>query len=438
MKPAKLSRKQRVSIRDTLRSPDPLHLWEGAVRSGKTTASVLAWCAYVDALAPPGPLIMIGKTKDTIRRNVLDEIDAYFGDASPLAHTAGANEGRLFGRRVHMVGANDAKAESRIRGLTLAGAYVDEATLLPNESYWSMLETRHITTFSQGAKIFATTNPDSPAHWLKRKKIDKAREIGMRTWHFTLDDNPALDEQEKARLKRSLAGLFYKRFIDGLWVAAEGAIFEALSEEANTTSEVTGAPALIALDYGTLNPTHAVLLHVDKSRRRITAASEWRHDGRNDGQLTDGETSAKLGEWVKGLGHATSSLPIVVDPSAASFRQQLRRDGWTVRSADNTVLDGIRSVAALFKNQHLVVHRADASALWDELLGYVWDEKAADDGEDRPVKLNDHGVDALRYGVMALRSQWRSWLAPAPVPEGDGEFVSDSRRRIRGLTRSVS
>jgi PBSX family phage terminase large subunit len=430
-----LSEAQRVAIRDSRNGPENICLWEGAVRSGKTMSSILAWCDYVRHLAPPGPLVMIGKTKDTLGRNVLDEIDTYFGDASPLQHTRGANEGRLFGRKVHMVGANDAKAESKIRGLTLAGAYVDEATLLPGEGYWSMLLTRHITTFPGGAKIFATTNPDSPAHWLKRNVIDRAPQVNARVFHFALDDNPILTAEAKAQLKTSLSGLFYKRFIEGLWVAAEGAIFDMLDLDIKHRTTWEQLPILtgdmwLGIDYGDMNPFHAVLIGLGIDQRLYVLA-EWRYDGRTQRrQMEQTEYEAALRKWLeqgagilirpaRGGGDLVPAVGlwpdrIAVDPSAAGFHNVLRNRGWTGLTTPedkiNPVRDGIRNIGSLLGLGRLQFVEGAAPELEREMLGYVWDEKAAARGEDTPVKVDDHGVDALRYAVASARQVWRPWL----------------------------
>ena len=428
-----LSDKQEEAILTSLDGDQNVNLWEGAVRSGKTMSSILAWCEYVRDVAPPGPLVMIGKTKDTLRRNVLDEIDNYFGDSTPLKHTPGANTGTLFGRKVHMVGANDVKAETRIRGLTLAGAYVDEATLLPDESFWAMLITRHITTFPLGAKIFATTNPDSPQHWLRKNYLLRPEETKLRSWHFTLDDNPILSDEAKTDLKNSLSGLFYKRFIDGLWVAAEGAIYDMLDLETDGKHRVRWeqVPVLtrffLGIDYGDLNPFHAVLIGLGVDNR-LYVVGEWRYSGREaQRQMEQTEYEAALRRWLEhgaGIpddvtiqGGTVWPERIAVDPSAAGFRNVLRNRGWTgLTTTDeqiNRVRDGIRNVASLLGIGRLVFVQDAAPHLEGELLGYVWDEKAAEKGEDSPMKVDDHGPDALRYDIAACRSVWKPWLAGA-------------------------
>lgn len=401
--PAVLSPKQQDSILDaTART----NIYHGSIRSGKTIASLVRWLTFVRT-APPGPLAVIGKTRDTIARNALDPL----ADMSPAAisYTRGATTCRILGRLVHVIGANDARAESRLRGLTLAGAYVDEITLVP-EAFWVQLLGRLSVP---GARLFGTTNPDNPAHWLKKGYLDRASELDLYTVHYQLADNPSLAPDYVASLKAEYTGLWYKRFIQGLWVAAEGAIYDMLDEDAHCAP----APdpkrwqrAWVAVDYGTSNPTHALLIVLADDQLHVV--SEWRHDGRKQGQLTDAQISERLAEWITPQLGTLPAPPItVLDPSAASLRTQMRGDGWPgLRSADNRVDVGIRVVASLFAGGKLLVDRQACPVLWDELCGYVWDDTALDRGVEQPVKQDDHSTDALRYGLMSARQVWRHWL----------------------------
>jgi PBSX family phage terminase large subunit len=405
-----LSVKQQDSILDaTCR----ICVWEGAIRSGKTIASITRWLMYVRT-APAGPLAIIGKTRDTIARNVLDVI----ADLAPgaISFNRGAPTCRILGRLVHCIGANDAKAEKVLRGLTLAGAYVDEATVVP-EGFWRQLLGRLSVP---GARLFATTNPDNPSHWLKKDFLDKEKlpagdpnRPDIVSFHFILDDNPSLDPEYVAGLKAEFTGLWYKRFILGHWVAAEGAIYDMLDDTAHCRQAPAKAEwqaAWVGIDYGTSNPTHAVLMVL--ARDRLWCVAEWEHDGRAKGQLTDAQISARLATWLASEMDGTSIVPMVVlDPSAASLRTQMRHDSWPgLRSADNRVEVGIRTVSSLFAGGRLVVDKDRCPILWDELCGYVWDDKALAHGEERPVKTADHGPDAVRYQVMAARPVWRHWL----------------------------
>lgn len=429
-----LSGKQREAV---LLAERRLNVWEGAVRSGKTISSIVAWLAFVRS-GPEGPLLMVGKTQRTLKRNIIDPLIEVLGPRR-CRYAQGSGELWLLGRRVYVVGANDERAQEKIRGLTLAGAYADEASTLP-ESFWSMLLTRLSV---DGARLFATTNPDAPTHWLKRSYLDRPavwirgdgetilgddEALELARFTFRLSDNETLPESYVAALSREFAGLWHKRFILGEWVAAEGAIYEMLDAEPGGRHVVGELPALefhhLAVDYGTTNPFHALIVAVGPDER-LYVVREWRYDHRaHHRKLTDAEYSSRLMDWVRGGadGLCEGVVPlrdVVLDPSAASFRAQLRSDGWGwATGADNAVLDGIRSVASLFAAGRLVIHESCADLL-RELSGYAWDHKASERGVDAPLKSDDHGPDALRYAVMAMRRYWRGWVAlPALVEEG--------------------
>ncbi|MGW2932950.1 PBSX family phage terminase large subunit [Streptomyces sp. NPDC001156] len=392
-----------------------INLWEGAVSSGKTIASAWAWLLFVPQASTAGELVMIGKTRDAVYRNVLQPMmnPDIFGElATQVDYNSGAPTCRIFGRLVHVIGANDIKAENKIRGMTCAGAYVDEATLLL-EPFWDMLLTR---MRAPGARIYASTNPDSPAHWLKAQFIDNPdRRTSMKVFSFELYDNVHLDREYVEHTKASFSGLFYKRFILGEWCVAEGAIYSMFDESRHVVDIVPTIDRWISLgvDYGTANPLHAVLVG-QGTDGRLYVTSEWRHDGRASmHQLTDLEYSERLRGWLSTLKPPGSQFQgvhpqfVVVDPSAASFMQQLLRDRLTPYPADNSVLDGIRTVSSLLATDRLLIHRS-CTELLKEIQGYVWDPKAALLGDDKPLKLNDHGVDALRYAIQTTESVWRS------------------------------
>lgn len=405
---AALSIKQQDSI---LAATRRMNIWHGAIRSGKTIASIIAWLLYVRT-APAGPLAMIGKTRETIYRNVIDVLADLLPGA--VVYTRGAPTIRILGRLIHVLGANDARAEGRLRGLTLAGAYVDEITLLPEAFFVQLLGRLSVP----GARLFGSTNPDSPVHWFKKRYLDRADELDIYVVHFELADNPSLTREYIAALAAEFTGLWFKRFIAGLWVAAEGAIYGMLTD----TVHAKRAPprerwqaAWIGLDYGTSNPTHAVFLVLaadDDGTPRLWIVSEWQHDGRKKGQLTNAQLSHRLAAWAEPLVAGLPVAPVVaLDPSAAGLRVQMRADGWPgLKSADNRVSDGLMAVSALFGGARLFVDTTACPVLWEQLQGYVWDPAALDRGVEQPLKQDDHGCDALRYGVMQARRAWRAWL----------------------------
>ncbi|MER7726401.1 PBSX family phage terminase large subunit [Streptomyces sp. NPDC096323] len=400
-----LSRKQ---LRSIGRATARINLWHGSVRSGKTIASLLAFVIAVATAGPSGLIIICGRSLQTIERNVFEPLmdRALFGPlAGHIHHTRGATTAVILGRTVHLVGAADTRAEGRLRGLTAQLAYVDEATLVP-EGFWTQLLARLSVP---GARLFATTNPDSPRHWLKVGYIDRAAELNLRHWHFRLADNPSLSPDYVASLTAEYVGLWRKRMIDGAWCVAEGAIYDMWDEARHV---VTTLPEMrrhwVGVDYGTTNPFAALLLG-QGTDDRLYIASEWRHDGRTTRrQMTDAQYSAAVRAWIAKLG--VSPEWTFVDPSAASFSLQLWQDGHPgLAKAANDVADGIRSVSSLLAADRLRIH-ASCEGLLSELPGYSWDPKATARGEDKPLKIDDHSADALRYVVHSTAHEWRHLL----------------------------
>ncbi|MEU1082321.1 PBSX family phage terminase large subunit [Streptomyces sp. NPDC005908] len=398
------------------------NIWEGSVRSGKTIASLLAWLDFVANRPEGGELVMVGRTRDSLARNVFGPLTdpTIFGTLTrDIQYTNGAPTANVLGRTVHCLGANDAQAEPKVRGLTCAGAYVDEVTTLPR-TFYDQLNARCSV---DGSKIFGTTNPDNPNHWARKEYLLRPRENRLRSWHFVMDDNPGLTEEYKARQRAAHRGLFYKRNIQGLWVMAEGAIYEAWDEAEHVVDTLPEMRRYwLGMDYGTVNATSVILLG-EGVDGRLYACAEWRHDSRQaQRQMTDAQYSAAIRAWLADYRPpgAPDTAPrgvtpewSFVDPSAASFIVQAYEDGFpNLAKARNEVDNGIRDVASLLAAGLLRVHRS-CTGLIEEMPGYVWDEKAAEKGEDKPVKVNDHSVDALRYAVHSTAHEWRHLLALA-------------------------
>lgn len=410
-----------------------LNIWEGSVRSSKTVSSLIRWLKFIRT-APSGNLMMVGKSERTLKRNVIDPLAEMLGSRR-CRHLVGSGEAWILGRRVYLAGAHDERSKDKIQGLSLVGAYCDEISTWP-ESFWSMLLSR---LSEPGAKLFGTSNPDSPGHWLKRDFLDRAglwlnhqgeilRSAGgemldLARFSFRLGDNPFLPAAYIRSLELEYTGLWRKRYIEGLWVAAEGAIYD-MWDPARMVADIIPPVTswlCVAIDYGTRNPLHAVLVGMGADSR-LYVASEYRHDSRlARGSLTDAEYSQAIrmwlqqvpipatrqqdGSWMRGV----QPHYVIVDPSALSFRTQLHRDGMNPVLGNNAVLDGIRTVSSLLSAGKLLVSR-DCPALIAEIPGYSWDDKAALKGEDKPVKVADHGVDALRYGCMTTRSLWENQI----------------------------
>lgn len=403
------------------------NLWEGAVRSSKTVCSILRWLQFVRT-GPPGPLMMVGKTERTLKRNIIDPIVEMVG-RDRCRYRAGAGEVELFGRTVYTAGANDERAADKLKGVTLAGAYGDEITTWP-QSFFAMLLTR---LSIEGAAWFGTTNPGGSNHWLMRDYLSRAslhltrdgetlrtdgdNTLSLHRFSFQLEDNPTLPADYVAQVKAENVGLFYRRNVLGEWVLAEGAVYDMWRDDKHVVDDLPPIVRWLAasVDYGTTNPFHAGILGVGEDRR-LYLTREWRYDSRREHrQLSDAEYSQRLRDWMTRVprpGETRIGIQpeyVIVDPSAASFRIQLRRDGIRTRAGDNEVLDGIRTVSSLLALDRLRVH-SSCTELIREIGAYSWDDRASERGEDKPLKVDDHGPDMLRYAAHTTRTAWRPML----------------------------
>ncbi|MET8430149.1 PBSX family phage terminase large subunit [Nocardia sp. NPDC004860] len=403
-------------------------IWTGAIRAGKTVASILAFFLGVWRAPGTGIILIVGRTLQTIERNVIElmQDEAIYGPlARQVHHTRGSSTAVILGRTVHLIGANDVGAEAKIRGLTAYLAMVDEATLIP-ENFWTQLQGRLSVP---GARCLATTNPDNPQHYLKKKFIDRAGEPGMdvKVFHFYMDDNPQLGADYIARKKAEFTGVFYKRFIRGEWVAAEGAVFDSFDPDRHVVRWEDLPPMRwilgVGIDHGTTNPTHAVMIGhgVDDV---LYCMDEWRYKASNESvRWSNVQLSQGVRDWIDTAHHPSDNPEqpprltgsVVVDSAAADFRVQLKQDGLSSLKATKDVLYGIRTMAALFSADRLKITDR-CPELLKEIPAYVWDEKASAEGKDQVVKLNDHGIDGTRYLLVTAERKWRRHIKLGTLP----------------------
>lgn len=398
-----------------------VNLCTGAIRSGKTIVTLIRWLMFIAVAPRIGELVMVGRTRDAVWRNCvlpLQSTELFGSIANHVQGNYGAPTVNILGRRVHILGASDAKAEKVIRGMTVAGAYVDEATTLPEEFFTQLLGRMSV----ERARMFGSTNPDNPAHWLKKKFIDRVDELeDWGHWHFTLEDNPSLTDTYKNSIRSEFTGLWYRRFILGHWVAAEGSIYDMWDPDKHVVSEeelpVIEELIAIGLDYGTSNATAALLVGLGEDER-LYVLDEFTWDSRTKRRsLTDSELADELEDWVDGssLEYMPRRGPrfFVVDPSALSFRTELSRRRIPTTPADNDVLYGIRSVATLLTTDTLRVLDSCENTI-NEFPNYAWDPKAAELGHDQPIAVADHHLDALRYALVTTENIWAHRVRQEP------------------------
>lgn len=382
------SRKQVQSIMEATKR---YNVWCGAVSSGKTYASIYK---YIDELqnGPKGDAMILGVSRSTIQRNVLNELYNFLKWPAPTSKTM---EAKMFGRNVYFVGMNDEGSMRAIQGASLALAYGDEVAAWPQPCF-KMLQSR---LRIPGAKAFLTCNPEGPSHWFKKEFLDREGDLDIIHWTFLLDDNPALDESYKNNLKKEYTGMWYKRYILGEWAVAHGLIYDSL-DETNYYELPRNNPTyyIVGIDYGTSNATAAVLIAVNpKLWPQLSVEAEYYYDSSKQGrQKTDDELATDIKRFIEYKGVTA----IYVDPSAASLKLELRHRDLPVLDAKNDVLEGIRITSKFIAGKNLLIHKS-CKNLIECIQSYSWDPKAADRGEDQPLKKREHILDALRYACFS-------------------------------------
>jgi len=369
---------------------------DGAIRSGKTLSMSLSFVVWAMSSFDGENFAMCGKTVGSFRRNVLFWLKLMLAgrgyhaedkrSENLLVVSKGDRENYFY-----IFGGKDERSQDLIQGITLAGVFLDEVALMP-ESFVNQATGRCSV---DGSKLWFNCNPESPAHWFKTGWIDKAKEKGLLYLHFTMDDNLSLSENVKARYRRMYTGVFYDRFIRGLWVMAEGMIYPMYRGAIEAPPDGPADEYQVSIDYGTQNAFAALLWA--RYGRVWYAIREYYYSGRETGvQKTDEQYAQDLETWLADI-KPGKEIRTIIDPSAASFIALLRQKNGRYRivKADNAVVDGIRETATAMDQG--IIKIAPWLVSWiKEADGYVWDDNPA---EDKPVKENDHAMDATRYFV---------------------------------------
>ncbi|MBP3250463.1 MAG: PBSX family phage terminase large subunit [Ruminococcus sp.] len=399
MRISKLSPKQKLAMNwwnnEQYRSYDAV-ICDGAVRSGKTLALSLGFVLWAAASFDKAAFALCGKTVTALRRNVIAPLMPLLRDMGIQCSEKVSRsyfDVSLAGRsnRFYLFGGRDEGSAALIQGMTLSGVFFDEVVLMPR----SFVEQALARCSVSGSRMWFCCNPENPGHWFYREWIKKAEEKNALYLHFTMDDNPSLSERVKSRYERLYSGAFYDRFVLGKWAASEGVVYPMFSPEKHVFSgEKQCERFVISCDYGTVNPSSFGLWGLSSGvwyRLR-----EYYYSSKREGTLrTDEEHYAALEELAGG--HEIEK--VIVDPSAASFIECIRRHGkFRVAKADNDVITGIRRVSAALKEGRLMFHESCGDIIREFSL-YRWSEKS---GADVPVKENDHAMDDLRYFVSDL------------------------------------
>ena len=291
----------------------------------------------------------------------------------------------------YLFGGRDERSQDIIQGITLAGCLLDEVALMPE----SFAQQATLRCSVDGARQWYNCNPaGSPTHWFKSKWIDQYKRNNFLYLHFTMEDNLSLSPEVRARYERQYVGMYYRRYIEGRWVSAEGVIYDMWDNNENVYTEAEAEenyqyryPRYIGVDYGTTNPM--VFLDCIDTGEKLLIKNEYYYDCKRTvdrKQKTNTEYADDFEEFVQ----HDHGVTVIIDPSAESFALELRNRGYRVKKADNEVLDGIRKTAAMIKARRIQVLKDKTPNFLREVESYVWDEKATLRGEEKPLKVNDH------------------------------------------------
>ena len=374
---------------------------DGSIRSSKTVSMSIGFILWSCSCFNGKTFAICGKTIESLRRNVITQLPTLFEGLCKITERKSENlmvvslDGRV--NKYYLFGGKDEGSAALIQGMTLAGVMFDEVALMPR----SFVEQALARCSVEGSKFWFNCNPDSPEHWFYKEWIQKHKEKNALYLHFTMKDNNSLSEKVKKRYENMYSGVFYDRFIRGLWVVAEGLVYSVFDKVKHVVPTIHRVydRYMVSIDYGTCNPTSMGLW--GRSLGVWYRVKESYYDGRKmKYQRTDEEHYEELERLVQkeeGKGYLPISK-VIVDPSAASFIACIRKHGrFQVEKANNAVIDGIREVATVLKQEKIKINDCCADCIREFGL-YCWDEKKT---ADAVLKENDHTMDDLRYFVRA-------------------------------------
>lgn len=390
---------------------------DGSIRSSKTVSMSIGFILWSCSCFNGKTFAICGKTIESLRRNVITQLPTLFEGLCKITERKSENlmvvslDGRV--NKYYLFGGKDEGSAALIQGMTLAGVMFDEVALMPR----SFVEQALARCSVEGSKFWFNCNPDSPEHWFYKEWIQKHKEKNALYLHFTMKDNNSLSEKVKKRYENMYSGVFYDRFIRGLWVVAEGLVYDFFQSKKETIIKTVDMndynEFYVSIDYGTINPCSMGLWGVNSEGAARIRESYF--DSRKEGrQRTDEEHYQALVELVEDL----PITRVIVDPSAASFIECIRRHGdFRVKPAINSVIDGIRITSSLLNADMIHIDPSCKDCIREFGL-YRWDEKKT---SDTVLKENDHAMDEVRYfcnTVLRKKFKWLDWRSDV-VSEND-------------------
>jgi len=377
----------------------------GAIRSGKTWSSSIGWSIWLLNEGMKNDHALLSYSLEAAMRNVgwnLIKMLKSLGASASLTRDLGTRiviRYKGLETNVWIIGASDERSLKRLQGATLKSLFADEIVLI-RESFFNVAWGRLSVA---GSKVWATYNPESPLHWFKRKVLDRVEDYDGVELPFYMNDNPTLVDEVIERYDTSFVGHYYRRMIQGEWCGASGQIWPRYYK---IEEEIKNPRIVFSLDWGQSGVFAALCFHSKGERANVVA--ELYHDARELTPLTQEELKVMFTAWAKEQGGLQPGIQTVLwlDPATpVEFKRALRQEGFVVRNADNSVLEGIGVTGARLASKQVQI--GDCPSLIDEINAYQWDEKKAEIGEDAPIKMNDHACDALRYYCYSTGKAYR-------------------------------
>ena len=386
-----------------------INILEGSVRSGKTWITLVVWALWVATMPKDASYLMVAKTMTSLKRNCLDLLQGLVGESN-FQYNTSSKEARLFGRTVYLEGVNDVRAEGKIRGMTLQGAFCDELTLF-QEDFFAMLLSR---LSMPGAKLFGSTNPDTPWHWLKKKYLDRGEELDIYQRKFLIDDNPHLDPVYIEALKKEYTGTFFKRFILGEWVVAEGLCYQTFADgperyikddvpRDNEGKIIDGRFISIGLDWGgnrSLTTFVATMVYGDFDK--IGFIKDYHITGVK-GSIDGNRVNTEFIRFVKEL-QEEYNVPVrycFADSAEqylnAGLAKAVKSAGLSVSIGDShkaEIVQRIVCLNTLFNTDRVFILRR-CNLVIDGLRSAAWDPKAAENGKDKRLDNFTADIDIV-------------------------------------------
>lgn len=415
---APFSEKQQIVLswwtKDSIYKDYDAIICDGAVRSGKTVSEALSFVMWGMETFDGVNLALCGKTVGALRRNVVNPLKQMLKSRKYRVED-GRSEGVIYISRsikdkdgkirthtnaFYIFGGKDEGSQDLIQGITLAGVFFDEVALMP-QSFVNQATARCSV---EGAKFWFSCNPNSPFHWFKKDWINQVTERKILYLHFTMEDNLSLSDKVKERYRSLYTGVFYKRYILGLWVSADGAVYPMFDTDIHVLEMRRNWSRLfVAADFGMQNATTFGLFGYYGPEKRYHQIASYYHNGREEGQLT-------VKEYVQALKDMLNEqmvLPdyITVDPAATPLIVELRKDSYFKRHniriipSKNRVELGIQVVSYLLNERRLTLDPSCQKDI-EEFTTYSWDNDKLDKGKEEVIKINDHAMDKIRYACL--------------------------------------